>query len=70
MEASKQLGLTFKYELKKDDRHAGCYKDGDDTYFNKIINPDYTTPKFGKKDRRAICNLYGMLNILCRPSLF
>ena len=60
-DASNQLGLTFKYGIKKNERHAGCYKDDDITYFNKIINPSDTSPKFGKKDRRAICKVYGRL---------
>ena len=69
-DASKQLGLNYKYGLKKVDRHAGCYKDDDVTYFNKIIDPSDSAPKFGKKDRRAICKVYCMFYILCHPFLF
>ena len=42
--ASEQLDLSFKLQINRNDRHAGCYKDGELTYFNKIIIPSDTPP--------------------------
>ena len=55
--ASGQLDLSFKFQMDKNTRHAGCYKDGELTYFNKIIIPSDTSPIIGSKDRRAICKV-------------
>ena len=57
-DASRQLDLSFKFQMNKNTRHAGCYKDGDLTYFNKIIIPSDTSPIIGSKDRRAICQVH------------
>ena len=56
-DASEQLDLSFKFQMDKNTRHAGCYKDGELTYFNKIIIPSDTSPMIGKKARRAICKV-------------
>ena len=56
-EASGKLDLSFKFQMDKNTRHAGCYKDGELTYFNKIIIPSDTSPIIGNKDRRAICKV-------------
>ena len=54
-EASEQLGLSFKMQMNNNERHAGCYKGRELTYFNQITIPSDTSPIIGKNDRRAIC---------------
>ena len=58
-EASEQLGLSFKMQMNNNNRHAGCYKEGEFTYFNRIIIPSDTSPRQHrlKNDRLAICKV-------------
>ena len=55
--ASEQLDLSFKFQINMNIRHAGCYKDGELTYFNQITIPSDTSPIIGKSHRRAICKV-------------
>ena len=50
--ASTKLGLSYSKQIISYDRPAGCFKDGPDTYLNRIIILESTSPK---SDTSGIC---------------